>query len=147
MERCDEVKYLVYQIELKLDESRPSDTISADSNMRRRPLGKTVLDVSGIGFGAWTSGCLKYGEVKREDAFSTRHAYLQAGGNFIDMARTYLAGEKLAGQAISLHSPGEDVIPASKTRRVEPGVNIVELDETFSQPRNSFESGFLLTGK
>ena len=82
--------------------------------MRYRPLGKTGLHVSALGYGAWGIG--KTGWLGAEDDESLRAVRLaiELGVNFIDTAAAYGNGhsERLAGQAV--RESDEDVYVATK---------------------------------
>ena len=83
--------------------------------MRKRILGSTQLEVSEIGFGAWTIGGESYGDVSETDAIDAIDSYVSAGGNFIDTARQYGASEKLIGQYFNTNRNREEIILCSKT--------------------------------
>jgi aryl-alcohol dehydrogenase-like predicted oxidoreductase len=81
--------------------------------MRYRPLGKTGLQVSEIGFGAWGIGG-GWGERDDKTALAALERALGLGLNFIDTALGYGEGhsEKLVGEAV--RASGKEVIVASK---------------------------------
>jgi aryl-alcohol dehydrogenase-like predicted oxidoreductase len=72
--------------------------------MIKRPLGKTGLSVSAIGFGAWNIGG-QWGKVTREEAIATIRAAHDAGVNFFDTADAYGdppgLSEELIGEALA----------------------------------------------
>lgn len=88
----------------------------------RRPLGKTGIEVSEIGFGAWAIGA-EWGETVPEDqAREALRAALEAGMNFIDTADIYGAGrsERLIGEVLRERPSGaEPVIVATKMGKAE----------------------------
>ena len=81
--------------------------------MHYRPLGKTGLSVSEIGFGAWGIGG-GWGERRDDEARAALDRALELGVNFIDTALAYGDGvsERLVGQAI--RNVGRPVVVASK---------------------------------
>jgi aryl-alcohol dehydrogenase-like predicted oxidoreductase len=87
--------------------------------MQKRKLGRTGLDVSVIGLGAWpigNNGANEYGKVEEEAAIQMIRRYIELGGNFIDTARGYgERSERLIGHTIQRYFPRDKVIIASKT--------------------------------
>ena len=89
--------------------------------MNYRKFGKTDLQVSEVGFGAWAIGGaakvgetpIGWGEADDETSVTAIHAALDAGINFFDTADFYGLGhsEKLIGQAVE---GNKDVIIATK---------------------------------
>ncbi len=84
------------------------------SILNKRVLGKTGVEITAMGFGAWPIGGVKYGVVSERDAIETIHAYLEAGGNHIDTARGYGDSELYLGKVLS-QGLREKVYLASKT--------------------------------
>ncbi len=87
--------------------------------MNYRPLGRTGLVVSEIGFGAWGiggwgEGQLSYGPVSESQALEALETALDLGINFFDTSPLYGLGrsERLLGKAIK--SRREEVVVASK---------------------------------
>jgi aryl-alcohol dehydrogenase-like predicted oxidoreductase len=86
--------------------------------MKSRSLGRTAVNVSEIGFGAWAIGG-GWGPQDDADSLATLHAALDAGVNFIDTAAGYGNGrsERLIAQA--LHQRGsrdrQHIYVATKT--------------------------------
>lgn len=82
--------------------------------MKYRPLGKTGLTVSEIGFGAWTVGTSWWGE--RDDAAAQRllHRALDLGITFFDTADTYSSGEGEVVLARALRGRRGQVVIATK---------------------------------
>jgi myo-inositol catabolism protein IolS len=83
--------------------------------MRKRILGKTGLEVTELGFGAWTIGGVSYGDVEKKDAVDTINSYINAGGNFIDTARRYDSSESILGNYFKEYRNRETIILCSKT--------------------------------
>ncbi|HEX2862929.1 MAG TPA: aldo/keto reductase [Deinococcales bacterium] len=101
--------------------------------MHYRPLGKTGLMVSEIGFGAWGIGG-GWGERRDDEALQTLTHALNSGINFIDTALAYGEGvsERLVGQAI--RAADRPVVVASKVppkNRVWPARPGTPLSEAF----------------
>lgn len=70
--------------------------------MNKRPLGKTGMEVSEVGFGAWQIGNLKdWGNMTDNEAVKLIHEAMDAGCNFFDTAPNYGLGksETLLGEA------------------------------------------------
>ena len=66
--------------------------------MKYRRLGRTALQVSEIGFGAWAIGGNSFGPVAPEDALSGLARAEELGCNFVDTAAVYGDSEALLGQ-------------------------------------------------
>ncbi len=83
--------------------------------MNYRTLGRTGLQVSEIGFGAWAIGESMWGSQSETDSIEALHRAIDAGVNFIDTAAGYGNGksERLIAQV--LKSRKETVYVATKT--------------------------------
>jgi aryl-alcohol dehydrogenase-like predicted oxidoreductase len=57
-------------------------------SIKKRILGRTGMEISEIGFGAWAIGGNSYGMVEESQAKRCLHTYIEAGGNFIDKAKS-----------------------------------------------------------
>ena len=70
--------------------------------MSYRELGKTGLEVSEIGYGAWGTGKASWIGASDDESVKALHKALDLGLNFIDTALAYGDGhsEKLVGQLI-----------------------------------------------
>lgn len=91
----------------------PSPTSNSPASLpsNARPLGKSGLAVSPVGFGAWAIGGPAYrdgtpigwGEVDDDESVAAIHAAIDAGITFIDTANIYGAGhsERVVGRAIA----------------------------------------------
>jgi myo-inositol catabolism protein IolS len=66
--------------------------------MRLRKLGRTGLQVSEVGFGAWGIGGHGYGAVEKEQALRTLARAEELGCNFVDTAQVYGESEALIGE-------------------------------------------------
>jgi methylglyoxal reductase len=82
--------------------------------MKYRPLGKSGIEASVVGFGAWAIGGWMWGGTKKNDPEGAIHAAVDHGINLIDTAPMYGYGrsEELVGQAIK--SIRDRVVLASK---------------------------------
>lgn len=69
--------------------------------LEKRILGRTGVEVTALGFGAWPIGGTKYGTVSESEAIETIETYLAAGGNHIDTARGYGNSELYLGKVLS----------------------------------------------
>lgn len=65
--------------------------------MHYRKFGKTDMNVSSLGFGAWAIGGNSYGKVSREDSLAALHRAGDLGCNFIDTAAVYGESENIIG--------------------------------------------------
>lgn len=106
--------------------------------MRFRPLGRTGLQVSEIGFGAWGLGGDMWRGVPREEGARALHAALDAGVTFIDTALEYGAGEseRVIATALAARAPAERdrAVVATKIPPLDmvwPGLGATPLRETF----------------
>ena len=81
--------------------------------MQYRQLGKTGIEVSEVGFGAWGIGG-GWGERDDKAALAALERALELGVNFIDTALAYGEGhsEKLIGEAV--RGSGKEVVVATK---------------------------------
>ncbi|MFA6600287.1 MAG: aldo/keto reductase [Candidatus Omnitrophota bacterium] len=68
--------------------------------MKTRRLGRTGLEVTEIGFGAWAIGGTGYGPTRDEESLAALETAWQRGVNFFDTADTYGCGrsESLVGR-------------------------------------------------
>ena len=93
--------------------------------MEKRPLGKTGLDVSVLGFGGFHQV-----EITSEESARLLGAYLDAGGNYIETAAGYGNGisETKIGRAVS-HRRRDYILATKSTERVRAGF-LAELDRS-----------------
>ncbi len=66
--------------------------------MKYRPFGKTDLNLSEIGFGAWAIGSKSFGHVDRQEALSALARAEELGCNFVDTAAVYGDSEQILGE-------------------------------------------------
>lgn len=73
--------------------------------MRYRKLGRTGIEVSEVGFGAWAIGS-HWGMQKKSDSIAALNKAIDMGVNFIDTARGYGEGksEKIIGEVLKERS-------------------------------------------
>jgi aryl-alcohol dehydrogenase-like predicted oxidoreductase len=73
--------------------------------MNLRPLGRSGLRVSEIGFGAWGIGAKQWIGAKDDDSLRALDRAVELGLNFVDTALAYGDGhsERLVGQALRRH--------------------------------------------
>jgi aryl-alcohol dehydrogenase-like predicted oxidoreductase len=84
--------------------------------MKRRAFGRTGLEVSEIGFGAWAIGG-SWGSQDDRDSLAALHRALDLGVNFIDTAAGYGEGrsERIIGKVLEERGDRERVIVTTKT--------------------------------
>ena len=82
--------------------------------MHRRRLGRTGLEVSEIGYGAWGIGGVQWGGAEDDESIKGLNRAIDLGLNFIDTARAYGDGrsERLVGRVVRERS--ERVYVATK---------------------------------
>jgi aryl-alcohol dehydrogenase-like predicted oxidoreductase len=70
--------------------------------VKYRPLGRTGIEVSEIGYGAWGIGGSQWGGADDDESLEALHRAIDLGVNFIDTALAYGAGrsERLVGQVV-----------------------------------------------
>jgi aryl-alcohol dehydrogenase-like predicted oxidoreductase len=101
--------------------------------MKFRRLGKTGIEVSEIGFGAWGIGGQQWLGGEDDGSLRALHRAIELGVNFIDTALAYGAGhsEKLVGQVIR-EAPGKiwvatKIPPKNQLWPARPGIGIEEV--------------------
>jgi aryl-alcohol dehydrogenase-like predicted oxidoreductase len=84
--------------------------------MQFRELGKTGIQVSEIGFGAWAIGGEMWGKQDDDDSIAALHKALDLGCNFFDTALAYGNGhsEKLIQRVLKERGVLNEVIVATK---------------------------------
>ncbi|MGI8747512.1 MAG: aldo/keto reductase [Deinococcus sp.] len=82
--------------------------------MHHRPLGRTGLEVSEIGFGAWAIGGDAWGPVEDRASLRAMERALELGVNFIDTADVYGDGHSETLVAQVLRGRRDQVIVATK---------------------------------
>ncbi|HUO99266.1 MAG TPA: aldo/keto reductase [Rhizomicrobium sp.] len=89
--------------------------------MRLRPFGRSPVNVSDIGFGAWQIGAA-WGEVSAEDAKAALNAALDSGMTFIDTADVYGDGrsEKFIAEVLKARGRPRPFVATKAGRRLNP---------------------------
>ncbi|RZS90983.1 aryl-alcohol dehydrogenase-like predicted oxidoreductase [Motilibacter rhizosphaerae] len=81
--------------------------------MQHRPLGRTGLQVSEIGYGAWGLGGSMWIGAEEDESVRALHRAIELGVDFIDTARGYGESERIVGRVLREHG-GDDVHVATK---------------------------------
>jgi aryl-alcohol dehydrogenase-like predicted oxidoreductase len=102
--------------------------------MRYRRLGRTGIEVSEIGYGAWGIGGAQWGGADDDESLQALHRAIDLGLNFIDTALAYGEGrsERLVGRVV--RERDETVHVATKVpprNRIWPAAEGAGLDEVF----------------
>ncbi|THF85958.1 aldo/keto reductase [Deinococcus sp. KSM4-11] len=111
--------------------------------MHQRPLGRTGMNVTEIGYGAWGIGADAWVGAKDDESLTALRRYVELGGNFIDTAMGYGSGhsETLVGQVAREHpgtlvatkvSPKNGEWPAADRTTAEaafPGEYVIRMTE------------------
>jgi aryl-alcohol dehydrogenase-like predicted oxidoreductase len=102
--------------------------------MRYRRLGRTGIEVSEIGYGAWGIGGAQWGGADDDESIQALHRAIDLGLNFIDTALAYGEGrsERLVGQVV--RERDETVHVATKVppgNRIWPAEDGAALDDVF----------------
>ena len=103
--------------------------------MKYRTLGKTGLQVSEIGFGAWALGS-DWGPQDKQDSIEALHKAIDLGLNFIDTAAGYGGGKSERIIAEVLKQRSEKVFVATKTPPADgpwPPTPYCRVEERFSE--------------
>ncbi|SEO13540.1 Predicted oxidoreductase [Actinacidiphila rubida] len=83
--------------------------------MRYRPLGRSGLQVSEIGYGAWGVGASAWVGASEDESLRALHRALDLGVNLIDTARGYGESERIVGRAVRERAGrDEEVLVATK---------------------------------
>jgi aryl-alcohol dehydrogenase-like predicted oxidoreductase len=119
--------------------------------MKTRPLGKSKIEASVIGFGAWAVGGWTWGGADEQQSIRAIQAFLDAGGTLIDTAPVYGFGrsEEVVGQAIAQRR--ERVVLATKcgmrwdlsdVQKQRAHKKFSTTERTFSRPGAASEGSF-----
>jgi aryl-alcohol dehydrogenase-like predicted oxidoreductase len=82
--------------------------------MRYRPLGRSALSVSEVGYGAWGIGESAWIGATEEESLRALHRALDLGVTFVDTARGYGESERIVGRLLRERSGGDEVLVATK---------------------------------
>jgi aryl-alcohol dehydrogenase-like predicted oxidoreductase len=102
--------------------------------VKYRPLGRTGIEVSEIGYGAWGIGGSQWGGADDDESLQALHRAIDLGLNFIDTALVYGDGrsERLVGQVV--RERPETIHVATKVppkNRIWPAPDGVPADDAF----------------
>ncbi len=81
--------------------------------MQYRQLGRTGLQVSDIGYGAWGIGGEGWIGAQDDESLQALERFIEVGGTFIDTARGYGRSEELVGRVVRRHAD-EGLVVATK---------------------------------
>lgn len=81
--------------------------------MEHRRLGRTGLEVSALGYGAWGIGGAGWVGAEDDESLRALERAIDLGVNFIDTARGYGESERLVGQVVRAH-PRDALYVATK---------------------------------
>jgi aryl-alcohol dehydrogenase-like predicted oxidoreductase len=115
-----------------------------------RPLGKTGLSVSEIGYGAWGIGGSGWIGAQEDESVRALRRAIELGVNFIDTARGYGESERIVGAVVREHR-GDPLYVATKVppkNRIWPAPDGVDPAETFpgDHIRTSLEKSLRASG-
>jgi aryl-alcohol dehydrogenase-like predicted oxidoreductase len=100
--------------------------------MEYRPLGRTGMDVSEVGYGAWGIGGSQWIGAREDESVQALHRAIELGVNFIDTARAYAESERIVGRVVREHPDGEiyvatKVPPKNRQWPAPPGLDPMEV--------------------
>ena len=81
--------------------------------MHYRPLGRTGISVSEIGYGTWGIGGGMWVGATEDESVRALHRAIELGVTFIDTARGYSESERIVGSVVRQH-PGAELYVATK---------------------------------
>jgi aryl-alcohol dehydrogenase-like predicted oxidoreductase len=115
-----------------------------------RPLGKTALSVSEVGYGTWGIGGSMWIGAQEDESVRALHRAIELGVNFIDTARGYGESERIVGRVVREHA-GDTVYVATKVppkNGIWPAPKGVDPAETFpgDHIRASLETSLRASG-
>ncbi|SMP76056.1 Predicted oxidoreductase [Neorhodopirellula lusitana] len=119
--------------------------------MKSRPLGKSGIGASVVGFGAWAIGGWTWGGTDEQESIRAIHAFLDAGGSLIDTAPIYGFGrsEEIVGKAIA--DRRDQVVLATKcsmrwdlseSQKKRAKMKFSTSEDMFDQPGSRSEGSF-----
>ncbi len=115
--------------------------------MEYRPLGKTGLTVSEIGYGAWGSRLAVVG-AREDESVAALHRAIELGVNFVDTARGYGESERIVGSVLRDHPEVHVATKVPPKNGVWPAPGGLHPDETFpgDHIRSSLETSLAASG-
>jgi aryl-alcohol dehydrogenase-like predicted oxidoreductase len=119
--------------------------------MRYRPLGRSGLSVSEIGYGAWGIGESAWIGASEEESLRALHRALDLGVDFIDTARGYGESERIVGRLVRERAGGDEVLVATKVPPLNgkwPAPDGLDPQQTFpgAHIRESLETSLRVSG-
>ncbi len=118
--------------------------------MRNRPLGKSGLSVSEIGYGAWGIGGSMWIGAEEDESIRALHKAIELGITFIDTARGYGESERIVGRVAREHGRDALVIATKVPPKngIWPAPAGLDPAETFpgSHIRSSLETSLRTAG-
>lgn len=99
--------------------------------MEYRTLGRTGLEISEIGYGAWGIGSAGWVGAREDESVAALDRAIELGVNLIDTARGYGESERIVGQVVRSHpdqwiAVATKVPPKNGTFPASPGVDVRE---------------------
>ncbi|MCM2417131.1 aldo/keto reductase [Streptomyces sp. RKAG293] len=118
--------------------------------MRNRQLGRSGIQVSEIGYGAWGIGESGWIGATEDESLRALHHAIDQGVNFIDTARGYGESERIVGRVVRERA-GDQVYVATKVppkNRVWPAPDGLDPAEAFpgAHIRDSLETSLRVSG-
>lgn len=113
------------------------------SEIQKRPLGKTGLDVSVLGYGSWPIGGNSYAKIADTEAMGCVNAYLDAGGNFIDSAIGYGEAEDILGRVFQQNGRRHEIVLASKTFKSQSLDTIPQIRDDLEATLKALQTDYL----
>jgi myo-inositol catabolism protein IolS len=110
--------------------------------IKKRLLGKSGIEISEIGFGAWPIGGSAYGDTSDSDGLEALETYIEAGGNHIDTARSYGRSETLTGDVLSKLDRSE-IFLATKTAQGEFVESIPEVRKELEESLRELKTDYV----
>ncbi|MDL2344088.1 aldo/keto reductase [Deinococcus sp. MIMF12] len=107
--------------------------MTTSARPHQRPLGRTGLHVTEIGYGAWGIGADMWKGAQDDESLAALRRYVELGGNFIDTAMGYGNGhsERLVGQ-VAREFPGTLVATKVSPKNMQwPAAPGTTADEAF----------------
>lgn len=116
--------------------------------MEYRPLGRTGLSVSEIGFGAWGIGGAGWVGAAEDESIRALHRAIELGVNLIDTARGYGESERIVGSVVRDHPEVYVATKVPPKNRKWPAPDAQDPADTFpgSHIRSSLETSLRESG-
>ncbi|AEE46211.1 aldo/keto reductase [Cellulomonas fimi] len=116
--------------------------------MEYRPLGRTGLTVSEIGYGAWGIGASQWVGAREDESVAALHRAIELGVNLVDTARGYGESERIVGRVLRDHPDVHVATKVPPKNGVWPAPAGLHPDETFpgSHIRQSLETSLAASG-